>query len=84
MGCPVLKLAPKLEISSLGSPVLKPGRFQVWAQHIYGFQSNLLTDFEAPGPYQIQFMASYLDLCTPIPPVNMHDTLPYQTEDTRL
>ena len=52
--------------------------------YIYGFQPNLLTDFEAPGPYRIQFMASYLDLCTPIPPANMHDALPYQTEDTKL
>ena len=52
--------------------------------YIYGFQPNLLTDSEAPGPYQIQFMASYLDLCTPIPPANMHDALPCQTKDTKL
>ena len=32
---PGFKMVHKLEISSLGSPDLKPGRFQVWAQHIY-------------------------------------------------
>ena len=52
--------------------------------YIYGFQPNLLTDFDAPGPYQIQFMASYLDLCTPISPANMHEAIPCHTEDTRL
>ena len=60
-------------------PIILPKR-----GYIYGFQPNLLTDFEAPGPYRIQFMASYLDLCTPIPPANMHDALPCQTEDTKL
>ena len=60
-------------------PIILPKR-----GHIYGFQPNLLTNFEAPGPYRIQFMASYLDLCTPIPPANMHDAIPYHTEDTRL
>ena len=60
-------------------PIILPKR-----GYIYGFQPNLLTDFEAPGPYRIQFMASYLDLCTPIPPVNMHDALPCQTKDTKL
>ena len=53
-------------------------------KYIFGFQPNLLTDFKAPGPYRIQFIASYLDLCTPIPPANMHDAIPYHTEDTRL
>ena len=60
-------------------PIILPKR-----GYIYGFQPNLLTDFEAPGPYQIQFMASYLDLCTPIPPANMHAALPCQTKDTKL
>ena len=32
--------------------------------YVYGFQPNLLTEFDAPGLYKIQFMASYLDLCT--------------------
>ena len=27
-------------VSSLGCPVLKPGRFQVWAQHIYRINNN--------------------------------------------
>ena len=60
-------------------PIILPNR-----GYIYGFQPNLLTDFKAPGPYRIQFMASYLDLCTLIPPANMHDAMPYHTEDTRL
>ena len=52
--------------------------------YIYGFQPNLLTEFDASGPYKIQFMASYLDLCTPVPPANIQGAIPYQTEDTRL
>ena len=60
-------------------PIILPKR-----GYIYGFQPNLLTDFKAPGQYQIQFMASYLDLCTPIPPANMHDAIPSHTKDTRL
>ena len=46
-------------------PIVLPKR-----GYIYGCQPNLLTEF-APGPYRIQFMASYLDLCTPIPPANI-------------
>ena len=60
-------------------PIILPKR-----GYVYGFQPNLLTNFEAPGPYWIQFMASYLDLCTPIPPANMHDAIPSHTKDTRL
>ena len=45
--------------------------------HIYGCQPNLLTEFDAPGPYRIQFMASYLDLCTAIPPANIQGPTPY-------
>ena len=39
------------------------------------FNLIFLTDFVAPGPYRIQFMASYFDLCTPISPANMHDAI---------
>ena len=60
-------------------PIVLPTR-----GYIYGFQPNLLTEFDAPGPYRIQFMASYLDLCTPIPPATMQGAIPYRTEDTRL
>ena len=59
-------------------PIVLPKR-----GYIYGFQPNLLTEFNAPGPYQIQFMANYLDLCTRIPPANVQGAIPYQTEDTR-
>ena len=61
------------------NPIILPKR-----GYIYGFQPNLLRDFDAPGPYQIQFMASYLDLCTPISPANMHEAIPCHTEHTRL
>ena len=37
-------------------PIVLPKR-----GYIYGFQPNLLTEFDAPGPYEIQFMASCLD-----------------------
>ena len=47
-------------------PIVLPKR-----GYIYGFQPNLLTEFDAQSPYKIQFMASYLDLCTPIPPTNV-------------
>ena len=41
-------------------PIVLPKRV-----YVYGFQPNLLTEFDAPSPYRIQFIASYLDLCTP-------------------
>ena len=53
-------------------PIVLPKR-----GYIYGCQPNLLTEFDAPGPYRIQFMASYLDLCTPIPPANIQGPTPY-------
>ena len=53
-------------------PIVLPKR-----GYIYGFQPNLLTEFDAPGPYKIQFMASYLDLCTPIPPANIQGAILY-------
>ena len=53
-------------------------------RYVYGVQPNLLTDFDAPGPYQILFMASYLDLCTPIPPAFVHEAIPCRTENTKL
>ena len=59
-------------------PIVLPKR-----GYVYGFQPNLLMDFDAPGPYRIQFMASYLDLCTPIPPAAMHEAIPCHTEDTK-
>ena len=59
-------------------PIILPER-----GYIYGFQPNLLTDFEAPGPYRIQFMANYLDLCTPISPANMHDHTIPKTLDSK-
>ena len=60
-------------------PIILPKR-----GYICGFQPNLLMEFDAPGQYKIQFMASYLDLCTPIPPTNIQGAIPYRTEDTRL
>ena len=53
-------------------PIILPKR-----GYIYGCQPNLLTEFDAPGPYRIQFMASYLDLCTPVPPANIQGPIPY-------
>ena len=53
-------------------PIILPKR-----GYIYGFQPNLLREFDFPGPYKIQFMASYLDLCIPIPPANIRGAIPY-------
>ena len=53
-------------------------------EYVYGFQPNLLTEFDVPGPYKIQFMPSYLDLCTPIPPLGLHESPPKYSENTRL
>ena len=53
-------------------PVILPKR-----GYIYGCQPNLPTEFDVPGPYRIQFMASYLYLCTPIPPANVQGPIPY-------
>ena len=60
-------------------PIVLPKR-----GYIYRFQPNLLTEFDAPGPFRTQLMASYLDLCTPIPPATIQGAIPYHTEDTRL
>ena len=60
-------------------PIVLPKR-----DYIYGFQPNLLKEFDAKSPYKIQFMASYLDLCIPIPPANIQGAIPYRIEDTRL
>ena len=49
-------------------PIILPKR-----GYIYVCQPNLLKEFDAPGP----FMASYLDLCTPIPPANVQGSIPY-------
>ena len=35
LGKPILRLAPNLGIPSFGCPILRLGRFQVWAQHKY-------------------------------------------------
>ena len=52
--------------------------------YVYGFQPNLLTEFDAPGPYKVQFMASYLDLCTLIPPLGLHESPPKYSKNTIL
>ena len=53
-------------------PIILPKR-----GYIYGCQPNLPREFDAAGPYRIHFMASYLDLCTPIPPANIQGPIPY-------
>ena len=42
LGKPILRVVPNLGIQSLGCPILRLGRFQVWAQHIYSFWEILL------------------------------------------
>ena len=54
------------------NPIILPER-----GYIYGCQPNLLIEFDGPGPHRIQFMASYLNLCTPIPPANVQGPIPY-------
>ena len=39
-GYPILRLAPKLGIPSLACPILRLGRFQVWAQQISHVKST--------------------------------------------
>ena len=52
--------------------------------YVYGFQPNLITELDTPEPYKVQIMASYLDLCTPIPPLSLHESTPKYSENTRL
>ena len=45
---------PKLEISSLGSLVLKPGRFQVWAQLVQELKKRLENAFQKANDFCVK------------------------------